>query len=136
MARWCRQASRSYSRSCATHAQVPFRVTQPENGATVQFNHRLLATGAALLASATLTAGLLGGAAGRLRTALFALGLAVLGQYVLGVVTLLWVVPVALGTAHQAMAVLVLTAALAAMRAGRSPAAAPVVSARMFAPYQ
>ncbi len=115
----------------------PFVRNLTENVATVQFDHRLLATVTALLASATLVVGLLGGAAGRLRTALLALGLAVLGQYVLGVATLLWVVPVALGTAHQAMAVLVLTAALAAMHAaGRSQAAAPIANARIFAPHE
>ncbi len=114
----------------------PFVRNLTENVATVQFDHRLLATVTAFLASATLIVGLHGGVAGRLRTALLALGAAVLGQYVLGVVTLLWVVPVALGTAHQAMAVLVLTAALAAMHAGRSQAAAPLANAGIFAPYK
>ena len=52
-----------------------------------------------------------------MRTRLLLLGVAVLAQYALGVATLLWVVPVALGTAHQAMAVLVLTAALALLHA-------------------
>lgn len=94
-----------------------------ENVATVQFDHRVLATLTALLASATVIVGLRGGATGRLRTALLLLGFAVLGQYALGIATLLWVVPVALGTAHQAMAVLVLTAALVALHAGRSQAA-------------
>lgn len=46
--------------------------------------------------------------------ALTVLAALVLGQYVLGVLTLVWVVPVSLGTAHQGMAVLVLTAALVA----------------------
>ncbi len=111
----------------------PFVRNMTENVATVQFNHRLLATVTALLASATLIVGLRGGTAGRLRTALLALGLTVLGQYALGVTTLLWVVPVALGTMHQAMAVLVLTAALAALHAGRSQAAAPAARARIVA---
>jgi len=48
----------------------------------------------------------------------------VAGQYALGVTTLLWVVPAGLGTAHQAMAVLVLTAALAALHAQVGVAAA------------
>lgn len=104
-----------------------------ENIATVQFDHRVLATLTALLAITTVIVGLRGGAAGRLRTALLALGLAVLGQYALGIATLLWIVPVALGTAHQAMAVLVLTAALVALHAGRSQAAA-AFHARIFAP--
>ncbi len=93
----------------------PFILNLTENVAAVQFDHRLLATVTGLLAVATVIVGLHGGAKGRLRTALLTLGAAVLGQYALGVATLLWVVPVALGTAHQAMAVLVLTAALAAM---------------------
>jgi len=71
----------------------------------------------ATLALATVVAGLRRGVTGRLRAALAALGLAVAGQYALGVTTLLWVVPVSLGTAHQAMAVLVLTAALVAAHA-------------------
>ena len=88
-----------------------------ENIAAVQFNHRLLATLTATLALATAAYGLLRGAAGMLRTRLLLLGGVVLAQYALGVATLLWVVPVALGTAHQAMAVLVLTAALALLHA-------------------
>ena len=88
----------------------------------MQFNHRLLATLTATLALATAAYGLLRGAAGALRTRLLLLGGAVLAQYALGVVTLLWVVPVALGTAHQAMAVLVLTAALALLHAQPSRA--------------
>ncbi len=112
----------------------PFVRNMTENVATVQFDHRLLATVTALLASATLIVGLRGGVVGRLRTALLTLGLAVLGQYALGVATLLWVVPVALGTMHQAMAVLVLTAALAALHAGRSQVAARAAHARILAP--
>lgn len=93
----------------------PFIRNLTENVAAVQFDHRLLATVTGLLALTAVIRGLLGRAAGRLRIALLALGAAVLGQYALGVATLLWVVPVALGTAHQAMAVLVLTAALVAL---------------------
>ena len=88
-----------------------------ENIPAVQFNHRLLATLTATLALATAAYGLLRGAQGTVRTRLLLLGGAVLAQYALGVATLLWVVPVALGTAHQAMAVLVLTAALALLHA-------------------
>lgn len=84
-----------------------------ENVAAVQFNHRLLASLTALLALGTVAYGLRAGVRGPLRTRLLLLGGTVLAQYALGVTTLLWVVPVSLGTAHQAMAVLVLTAALA-----------------------
>ena len=95
----------------------PFLRNLTENVAAVQFDHRVLATLTATLALATVVAGLRRGVTGRLRAALAALGVAVAGQYALGVTTLLWVVPVSLGTAHQAMAVLVLTAALVAMHA-------------------
>ena len=95
----------------------PFIRNLTENVAAVQFNHRALATLTAVLALVTVATGLRKGVMGRLRTALIALGVAVIGQYVLGVTTLLWVVPVGLGTAHQATAVLVLTAALLALHA-------------------
>ncbi len=100
----------------------PFIRNLTENIAAVQFDHRLLATATGLLALATAIVGLSSGTTGRLRTTLLALGATVLGQYALGVATLLWIVPVALGTAHQAMAVLVLTAALAAMHTQTSTA--------------
>ncbi|RKK04337.1 COX15/CtaA family protein, partial [Teichococcus wenyumeiae] len=59
--------------------------------------------------------------AGRARTALLALGGTVALQYALGVATLLLVVPAWLGTLHQAVAVGVLTAALASLHALRRP---------------
>ena len=99
-----------------SYAQLrPFWLNLTENVAAVQFDHRLAATAAALLTTATVVLGLLRGASGGLRLALAALGAAVLAQYGLGVATLLWVVPPALGTAHQAMAAGVLTAALVAL---------------------
>lgn len=88
-----------------------------ENVAAVQFNHRLLATVTALFVLGLVAYGLRAGARGMLRTRLLLLGGAVMAQYALGVATLLWVVPVSLGTLHQAMAVLVLTAALAVRHA-------------------
>lgn len=93
-----------------------------ENVAAVQFNHRLLASVTALLTLAVAAWGWR--QSGASRRVLGALGLAVLGQYALGIATLLWVVPVTLGTAHQAMAVLVLTAALVALHATRDFAGA------------
>jgi len=104
-----------------------------ENIATVQFDHRLLATGTALLALATVAQGLRAGVRGVLRTRLLLLGGAVLAQYALGVTTLLWVVPVSLGTAHQAMAVLVLTAALALLHAQARGAGRAVAPSRQAA---
>ena len=91
-----------------------------ENIPAVQFNHRLLATLGGL---AALAAGLL--AARRLptgfarRASLTLAGLATL-QYVLGVLTLVHVVPVGLGTLHQANAVLLLAAGLAALHGLRA----------------
>lgn len=96
----------------------PFLLNWTENIAAVQFNHRLLASLAVLLALASIVAGWRSPA----RPALVALGAAVGVQYVLGIATLLWVVPVGLGTAHQTVAVLVLTAALVALHRLRSPA--------------
>lgn len=90
----------------------PIWVSFTQDIATVQFNHRLLATVTAAVALVTVAWGLVRRVSRTLRWALLALGAAVGAQYALGVATLLWVVPVFLGTAHQGMAVLVLTAAL------------------------
>ena len=98
----------------------PFLRNLTENIAAVQFDHRLLAT----LTTATVLATLAWGwrhARGAARPALLALGGAVGVQYALGIATLLLVVPAGLGTAHQVTAVLVLTAALAALHALRPP---------------
>jgi len=93
----------------------------------VQFNHRLLATLAAL---AGLGAGFAAWrrlpAGSAARQACLGLGAALCLQYALGVATLLLVVPVWLGTLHQACAVLVLTMALLALHALRAaPAQVP-----------
>lgn len=82
-----------------------------ENIATVQFDHRLLATltlGAGLF---TASAGLLEGRADGRRPFVL-LGAALLLQYGLGIATLLLVVPLPLAILHQAGAVLVLAAAV------------------------
>lgn len=93
-----------------------------ENIAAVQFNHRVLAT---LTALAALGFGLSARRAAdnsRLRRAILIVPAAALVQYGLGVLTLLTHVPVALGAAHQAMAVVLFTAALWAARiAGVAP---------------
>jgi heme a synthase len=93
----------------------PFLRNLTENVAAVQFDHRLLATLTALAAAATVAVGFASGAVGRLRWALAALALAIATQYTLGVATLLAVVPVGLATAHQAVAVLALTALVAVL---------------------
>ncbi len=92
----------------------PFHLNLFENVAAVQFDHRMLATLTALLAACCVLVGLRA-SSGPVRAAVLALGAAVATQYALGVTTLLWVVPVALATAHQATAMLVLTAALTAL---------------------
>lgn len=98
----------------------PFLRNLTENIAAVQFDHRLLATITALLALSTLAVGFLLPAGLRLRPRLFALGLAVVGQYALGVTTLLLVVPTDVATAHQVGATLLLTASLVLLHAVRS----------------
>ncbi|NKC29454.1 COX15/CtaA family protein [Falsiroseomonas selenitidurans] len=94
------------------------------NVAAVQFNHRLLATLTLLCAAGAVWAALRRLPAGGARGAVLGFGAAVALQYTLGVVTLLHVVPVSLGTLHQAVAVLVLGTALVALHALR-PAAPP-----------
>lgn len=85
----------------------PFPRNLIQNIAAVQFNHRLLATLTVVVALAAATA------AWRVaRWPALALALVVGLQYVLGVATLLAVVPVSLAVAHQFNAVLLLTAAL------------------------
>lgn len=89
--------------------------------ATVQFNHRLLATlsGVAALALGFLALRRL--PAGPARGAALAFAGVVAVQYALGVATLLHVVPVWLGTLHQTVAVGVLAAALVLLHALRRP---------------
>lgn len=100
---------------------VPAWRNLTENVAAVQFNHRVLASAALLaaLAAAGLALRLLPG--GIARGAVLLLAGSVLAQYLLGIVTLLHVVPVSLGTAHQTLAVGVLAAGLLAVHALRGP---------------
>ena len=90
---------------------APCWLNWTENVAAVQFNHRLLATATLLLALGTLLAGWHSAA----RPVLLGLAGTVGVQYGLGIATLVHVVPVGLGTLHQAMAVVGLTAALGAL---------------------
>jgi len=82
-----------------------------ENSLTVQFDHRILAY--AIFVIALLHAIDVGGTVKDrgVRTGGFVLFAAVLLQIALGIATLLWVVPLPLALLHQAMAMLVLTAA-------------------------
>jgi cytochrome c oxidase assembly protein subunit 15 len=91
----------------------------------VQFNHRVLATVAALASLGAAWAAWRRLPDGFARRAVFGLGAAVGLQYALGVATLVHAVPVSLGTLHQATAVLVLTAALVALHALRPMARGP-----------
>jgi cytochrome c oxidase assembly protein subunit 15 len=83
-----------------------------ENIPAVQFDHRLLATVTALIATAAVGVGLTASLPRSTRLAVMALGFTVAVQYILGVATLLLVVPVWLASAHQVNAVLALTASL------------------------
>ncbi len=109
----------------AGYAQLhPFVRNWFESIAAVQFDHRLLA-------ETTFTAVLLLWLAGRraalpqpARLALHALLAAAMLQFVLGVSTLLLVVPIPLAAAHQAGAVLLLTAAIVFRHTLRPPRSA------------
>ena len=90
----------------------PFLRNLTENVAAVQFDHRILATLTATMLLATALVGLRAILPRPVRLAAMAMGSLVLVQYGLGVATLLYVVPVGLAAAHQAVAVLLLAATL------------------------
>ncbi|MGE0259872.1 MAG: COX15/CtaA family protein [Alphaproteobacteria bacterium] len=97
----------------AGYAQLkPFVLNWFENIAAVQFNHRILAMTTAAFVVLLWLAGTRAALPRPARLALHALFAAALLQFALGVSTLLLVVPVPLGAAHQAGAVLLLTAAI------------------------
>ncbi len=96
--------------------------TAVDDVAIVQFIHRVLAT-------ATLVGSLLAGLASRrpelprrARLALRVVALAAVGQFALGVATLLLAVPVTLGVAHQAGGLLLMTAVVWAVSELGAPA--------------
>jgi cytochrome c oxidase assembly protein subunit 15 len=104
-----------------------------ENIPAVQFDHRVLAS-VTLIVVSVLAA--LGPRCGLPRVLTLALAAAVGCQYLLGVMTLLYVVPVPLATLHQAGAVVLLTAVIVVVhwlehgqRAARRDASGQVVSA-------
>ncbi len=105
-------------------ALAPFPRNLTENVAAVQFDHRLRATLTLLAATLTVSTGFAAGARGRLRWSLGALAAVVCAQYSLGVATLLSAVPVGLAVAHQAIAVLALTAIVAVLHGLRPGARA------------
>lgn len=104
----------------ANYARLaPFLRNLTENPVAVQFDHSLLAT---LTAVTTAFAAVLASVSripATARAAIMALGGLVGLQYSLGIATLVFVVPVPLAAAHQACAVLVLTASLVALHALR-----------------
>lgn len=83
-----------------------------ENIAAVQFDHRLLAHLTLLVCLALMATILMTPSLRPIRGRALALSGAIITQYALGVTTLLLVVPVGFAAAHQAVAVLVLTAIL------------------------
>jgi cytochrome c oxidase assembly protein subunit 15 len=88
---------------------VPAWTNLVDNQLTVQFVHRMVAYLLVLLALLHASCAACYGAA--LRRGAFALALLVSAQATLGVVTLLWNVPISLALAHQLVAFLVLIAA-------------------------
>ncbi len=95
-----------------------------ENHAAVQFHHRVLATATLLAAGGFGLALMLRGPTRMARMAGIGIILAVLGQYALGIMTLLAQVPVSLGAAHQGGAVVLLTALLIGLHGLRQPVTA------------
>jgi heme a synthase len=96
----------------------PFARNLIQNLAAVQFDHRLLATLTALTGAMVVVVGLRNSSR-RVRRAVMVVGGLVVAQYLLGVATLLLVVPVPIALAHQANAVLALTTGLYALHATR-----------------
>ncbi len=98
---------------------VPFTRNLTQNIATIQFDHRLLATLVVLVAGAVAAIGLSTKPPRAARLTLLAFLAAALVQYCLGVATLIYVVPTALAAMHQTVAVLVLTAAIVLLHSTR-----------------
>ncbi len=93
-----------------------------ENPIAAQFHHRLLALGTATLLLWLAALGRRPGVPASVRGAIGAAGLVALLQVGLGIVTLLLVVPVALGVLHQLSALLLFTTMLVATHRARTPA--------------
>lgn len=81
-----------------------------EHVTTVQWNHRLLASLTAIAVTALYCFGFFIELHGRARIAHHAIFAAVIAQFVVGIVTLVYVVPVPLAALHQAGALILLTA--------------------------
>jgi cytochrome c oxidase assembly protein subunit 15 len=101
-----------------------------ENALTVQFDHRMMAYTVLIVALLHAADAVRSQTRGGVATGAIVLALAVMVQATLGILTLLYQVPIALGLAHQGMALVVLTiASLHAARAASGlrlpPAPAP-----------
>jgi cytochrome c oxidase assembly protein subunit 15 len=93
-------------------ALAPWWANLFENIPTVQFNHRMLAYAVLIAVAIYSGLGLRVNPAPRSRLAFVLLPVAALTQVLLGIATLLLAVPVALGTLHQAGAMIVFSVAL------------------------
>lgn len=93
-------------------AMQPLWVNLFENVAMVQFNHRLLAYVLCIVIPVYWFAARRVGLAAATRLGLHALLILLAAQVALGIATLIYVVPTALGAAHQGGALLVFTAAV------------------------
>jgi cytochrome c oxidase assembly protein subunit 15 len=109
----------------------PFILNWFENIAAVQFDHRLLAVATAVVVLLVWLAGRGAGLPKSIAAGLHGLAAVALLQVTLGIATLVLVVPVPLAAAHQAGAVLLLTAAINFRHTLRR---ASVVDARARAP--
>lgn len=106
------------------HLHAPWWVNHLDNVTTVQFQHRVLAVTLVVLALGLAAWALRLGDAlpRRARTAALVTGGLALGQMMLGIATLLLVVPLGLGVAHQLGALAVFAAVLVLVRLSRRPA--------------
>ena len=113
----------------AGYAQLhPFIRNWFENIPTIQFDHRLLAMTTAAAVLLLWAAGLRAALPAPTRVALWALLAAAAVQVALGISTLLYVVPIPLAAAHQADAVILLTAAIVLRHTLRRPAVIDVAA--------
>ncbi|CAK7193102.1 Heme A synthase [Commensalibacter sp. Nvir] len=101
----------------------PFWLNWVENIAAIQFNHRLLATLTTIAIFATIYAGWKTNADNTLKKILISMGWTVFIQYLLGITTLLLVVPIWAGTIHQGVAIILLTIVIIALHCSSNPKA-------------
>lgn len=101
-------------------ALEPFIRNLTENIPAVQFDHRLLASFTLLVVAVTLGFGLFTKPSQPARIAVIMLGAAAAVQYLVGVATLLLVVPISLAALHQAFAALLLTTAIVLVHVTRA----------------